>query len=401
MLISYINHDNILDKEWWLIRVQKTFYITVSVLWDLILALIFDIVGRLWFDIMGVTLFAHASLGFFYTFTLGRRWVNSQHKIFSYATLPMFIPCYFIFFNTTHEIFWGFNDLIISLVVLLISRTPLYFKQSTEMSFLAKQKNRVFLISIQMLYGFLIQICIPNFLEPLEWVLTPEWKPGLQYESVSPQIELYCENIISSQKINTIIPDVIEKLQTSPFFHHNIHFKLCQKKKFIHPFQEIKEYHEYVGGHYEPRKNYTYVYGNFDDSVDLNLYKTVIVHEFTHQMVHEYYGRWKGIIMRFIPIWKDEGYAEYVANQNQFLSKKELLDLIQTNEDVASRLSDPFTISMQENDIRYEDYQAALIQVRYALDYKKANVKDFFSNSYLLATKEEIIEWLHLPEMID
>ncbi|MBM4222337.1 MAG: DUF1456 family protein [Gammaproteobacteria bacterium] len=116
-------------------------------------------------------------------------------------------------------------------------------------------------------------------------------------------------------------------------------------------------------------------------------------------MLYKSYGTISALL-RTIPLWKDEGYAEYVAHQGEFPSKAELLKLIETDHNVAQRLMCPFS-ALEKYQYMYQDYQAALIQVRYALDFKKTDLNDFFKNSYILATSEEIIEWLHRPEEIN
>jgi len=365
----------------------------LSCLWDLALWGLFLIGVLSLIDFSGLSFGTYCGVGLLYSFTAGHRWVTLCPKVFSYAVLPMLIPCYFIFWKSGYELFWGMDDLIILPLCLSISRLPLYWQSSTSQTFFKRQQNRIFLILLQGIYGVLIHACNPLFLEQFEWTITPSFKPGERYESTAHDLQLYYDDPTEAERIDILLPGVIETLKTSPFFSNSASLILCQKNNFDNPHQQNDDHDNHILGHYHPWKRHSYVYFADEKNLDLNGYRVIMKHELTHQMVHRFYGVFSGLF-GLIPLWKDEGYAEYIAYQEELITKEELLKIIETDPIVTERLYDPFSPNRSKSQYGAEDYQAAYIQTRYALDYKKIDPKDFFRNSYSLAPVKEIQEWL-------
>ncbi|MBM4222336.1 MAG: hypothetical protein FJ161_00815 [Gammaproteobacteria bacterium] len=224
----------------------------LSCLYDVVLWFVFVILSSVWIDFSGLSFAGYVGLGFFYSCTAGRRWVRYSSKIFSYDSWIAIIPCYFIFCHSSNELFFGMDDLIALPICLMIARAPLYWQQKKCQNFFIQQKNRIFLIVLQAAYGFCIQIYNPIFMERLEWSLTPTFKFDHRYESKRHDLQLYYEDEREAEKIYALLPEVFDRLRTSPFFKESDFFVLCQKNDFMNPYNEHNDYQENLLGHYHP-----------------------------------------------------------------------------------------------------------------------------------------------------
>lgn len=81
-----------------------------------------------------------------------------------------------------------------------------------------------------------------------------------------------------------------------------------------------------------------------------------------------------------------------------YSTKDELLAIV-TQTSLSDRiLQDPFSKTKSAEQYTIDDYKAALIQTRYALDAKKIVPLEFMKSSYKLESAQEIKEWLMSEE---
>jgi hypothetical protein len=85
-----------------------------------------------------------------------------------------------------------------------------------------------------------------------------------------------------------------------------------------------------LAGVYYRFKQYSYYFsehgGMFSSNTvydsHANPYRSMPLHELTHQMLERYYGKWYS--MYFLETWKNEGYAEYLVGMDHYSTKAEL-----------------------------------------------------------------------------
>jgi len=252
---------------------------------------------------------------------------------------------------------------------------------------------------LQGIYGTGLQLAYPSLLKPLEWQVTgPAMQPTHQYPSTTT-IQFFYDDRKEADKIEAYLPKVVELLKSSPFYRNSEELVLVQKPKILQAGLTEEQLSYTRGGFYLP-KQYSYYFTSTNDvfSPDEiyyshnNPYHSVVLHELTHQMVSRYYGKWlTGISLE---TWKNEGYAEYMVATGCYSTKAELLAII-TERSLSDRmLQDPFSRTKSWAQYRIDDYMAALVQTRYALDAKKVFPLEFMKSSYKLASAQEIKDWL-------
>jgi len=188
-------------------------------------------------------------------------------------------------------------------------------------------------------------------------------------------------------------------LQSSPFYRSAEELVLVQKNIVQSIIGMTAEQSLYMrGGHYA-LKQYSYYFSNVNDNCSIdptyyahnNSYRSVVLHELTHQLISRYYGK---ISNSFIEMWKNEGYAEYMAAIGYYSTQADLLAILIENPISDQMLETPFMRIMEEGDKNVHDYMAAFLQTRYALDVKHISPIDFFKTSYKPASAQAIKEWL-------
>ncbi|MBM4223021.1 MAG: hypothetical protein FJ161_04410 [Gammaproteobacteria bacterium] len=260
----------------------------------------------------------------------------------------------------------------------------------------------MFFFALQTGYAITLYQCTLSYSEPLTWLAVPK---GLKYDvekkyPTTSGIQFFYDDLETAKRIDKSLSEVISVLQTSPLYKGPDSLVLIQAPSDA--LEDSKNLANIWGLH-NPGNQKSYY---FTDQKNENRYLTaefynshehpdraIIIHELTHQMVSKYYGKWNAIL--FIKLWKNEGYAEYMAATGYYSDKYHLLKILDANDVSDETLENPFpSRSKKEEDISFTDYIAALIQTRYALDEKKCSVFDFFKNEYKPASAQEIQEWL-------
>ncbi|MBM4223022.1 MAG: hypothetical protein FJ161_04415 [Gammaproteobacteria bacterium] len=359
------------------------------------------------FALQGNNVFTYTAVGLLYLLIVGRRALWSGHDIFSKATISCFVPGLLFCIIWTPALVSYDLVLLCELMILVgLARWPLFF-QHNKISFSWKifAKKILFFFALQTGYAVSLYLIAPDYFESLPYpgqlsVLKCDLEK--KYPTISG-IQFFYDDLETAKRIDKSLPEVISVLQTSPLYKGPENLVLIQAPSDA--LQDLIKSQNLVNiwGLHNPGNQKSYY---FTDQKNENGYSTaefynsyehpdrgVIIHELTHQMVSKYYGKWNAIL--FIKLWKDEGYAEYMAATGYYSDKNHLLKILNANDVSDETLENPFpSQSKKEEESSFTDYIAALIQTRYALDEKKCSVFDFFKNEYKPASAQEIREWL-------
>jgi len=380
----------------WVVR------LLISCFWDLCVWAIF-MVSNIFIVIGdGDSLLAYILMGATYILAVGWRGMRSSHPIRSYGMLPCYLPAplfvmaMWLTFTTEVSDFFVLVELV---ALVALARAPLFIKVSAQdRKRWSVVKKIVFFIGLQGLYGVSFQFCTPLLFEPFRWPLgLSEIKPTHQYPSATP-IQFFYEEREDADKIEAQLPDVLNVLQSSPFYQNAESLVLIQKPHMVN-LEFIDTDFDHLGGMFFHARQYSYYFTAPNQGIEPdmiyyaynNRHHSVVIHELAHQLVSRFYGKWIGLVS--IPTWKQEGYAEYLASTGCYGKKSELRAILYEYALSDKTVQYPFS---QDKKINYEaeDYMGAFLQTRYALDVKKISPLAFMKRSYHAVSAQEIRDWL-------
>jgi len=338
--------------------------------------------------------------GIAYVATLGRRALISGHRVFSLAMLPVFIPLPMWFLSHMPCVRINVTPIVVSFLWIIGSRWPLYFpsSQRKSSSWSILQKGLVF-VALQSAYGVTLQRFYPAFHETLMWPGSMyHLRPDYRYPTKSG-LQFFYKNRNEADKIEARLPEVVAILKDSPFYQTLEELVLVQKKHRI-PNAPPRSVYARQQGVFSTAKARSYFFTGAEgmpiDPVYYarnDLYRSLVLHELTHQLVARYYGKWSNILF-YSTRWKQEGYAEYMIATQSYSTKAELAAILRERELSDFLLEHPFATESKRHDVTH--YMAAFLQTRYALDEKNISPFEFFERSYTLAPASVIREWLAL-----
>lgn len=197
--------------------------------------------------------------------------------------------------------------------------------------------------------------------------------------------------IYHNQQFDNIFLEQIDKanqfLNQSEFYSKNLKLDIC-----LNDGSYYSKLVETIGGRAFARGFYDKIvlFGNADfknNFVELKGYKwnltQLLAHEMTHCLQFDKLGLWKSKPFANIPNWKWEGYAEYVARQNN--DQKDLLinidRFLATNEN-------NWEVVFGDSTIVPREYYNSWTLIQYSLDIKKMNYSQILSDT----TNNEIIK---------
>ena len=182
-------------------------------------------------------------------------------------------------------------------------------------------------------------------------------------------------------------------LKSSEFYGNELILDICLNDGSIYPTL-IKKLQgpAFARGFY----NKVILHGTMNctaNYLELNGYKwnlvQLLVHEMTHCLQYKKLGFWKSNPVANIPTWKWEGYAEYIARQDQ--NQKDLLlniNRLQTAD------KSKWEVVFEDGTIAPKDYYNSWNLVKYCLDIKKMSyeqlLQDKTSESEL---KTQMMKW--------
>ena len=353
-------------------------------------------------DVHGSCLTTVLLIAILYTLTLGRRVVFSSNRFFSFNNIAGVIP-FFLFLSCMRpDLRSDTLSLIAVLIWIVLSRWPLLSTEdlaSEKISYHNVIKKLIFCSILQCFYGLIIEVYYPSLLKSLEWELSSEGlKPHHKYSSQTG-IQFFYDDRDQADKIERYLPEVINTLKGSIFYKDSQDLVLVQKERCQH-YGSTQEETDYASGFYYPIKQYSYYFTGANQNYTLNEiyyshnnpYRSVVIHELTHQLVSRYYGKW--LTMFFLDTWKSEGYSEYMAATGCYSKKSELLAIVTQYSLSDTSIENPFSRKKSFSEDWFEDYLSAFLQTRYALDEKKIPPLEFFKKSYKAVSAQEIKDWL-------
>lgn len=250
-------------------------------------------------------------MGLFYILTVGRRGLFSGYGVLSLAMIHCLIPSPLLCIATVPNLISSQASYMIEPVLwIALSRWPLFLKPAQHTaSRWHIFKSISILVFIQGLYGSAFQFYYPNLLAPLEWrMIGPSLEPQYRYPSDST-IQFFYEDRQEADKIEAHLPEVIEVLKGSFFYRKAEDLVLVQKSKIAQDGLTEAQMSYTRGTFYLP-KQYSYYFTSSNaafasDEIYYshnNPYRSVVLHELSHQMLSRYYGKWFSSIA--IETWK-------------------------------------------------------------------------------------------------
>jgi len=388
------------------IGVNRIGRFVISCCWDLLVWTVFIVASIIIIILEGPSLLGYIVTGSIYILAVGWRSIRSGHPIRSYGMLACYLPAPFFVIamlltlmpERSGEVSDAF--FLVELVALVaLSRIPLLIQSySHNITLCSTMKKIGFFIVLQGFYGMSFQVLAPSLFEPFEWPLgLSDLKPTHPYPSATP-IQFFYEDREDADKIEVELSEVLEILKSSPFYQNAESLVLIQKPHMVN-LEFVDRDFENTGGSFSPTKQYSYYFTEPNQKFEPdmiyyannNRHRAVVIHELAHQLVSRFYGKW--ISLAFIPLWKNEGYAEYCVGIGSYAQKSELRAILYEHALSDKMVEDPFS---QDKNITYDvdDYMAAFLQTRYALDVKKISPLAFMKRSYHAVSAKEIREWL-------
>jgi uncharacterized protein YjaZ len=184
-----------------------------------------------------------------------------------------------------------------------------------------------------------------------------------------------------------------ELLKASEFYTTDLQIDLCLNDGSKYPaIITAMRGSAFASGFY----NKVVLQGNMhckDNYLELNGHHWNLTQLLTHEMVHclqfSHLGFWHSNPVAALPIWKWEGYAEYVSRQNvdQKDLSKNIARLIATDKS-------NWEITFTDNTIAPRAYYESWTLVQYCLDIKKMTYKQILADTTSEQTvRQEMLSW--------
>lgn len=130
-----------------------------------------------------------------------------------------------------------------------------------------------------------------------------------------------------------------------------------------------------------------------DNYLELNGYKWNLTQLLAHEMIHCFQfnelGLWKSNPIANIPIWKWEGYAEYISRQNP-----DQKDLFRNIERLIATDTDKWELNFADSTIAPRAYYANWTLVQYCMDIKRMTYKRILADTVSeQSVRQEMMRW--------
>ena len=136
-----------------------------------------------------------------------------------------------------------------------------------------------------------------------------------------------------------------------------------------------------------------------ENYVEVNGYKwnltQLLAHEETHCIVFHKIGLWKSNPVANHPLWKWEGYPEYIARRNS--DKPGLTENIKLLHEEIKKDKDEWSIILSDNTISPTDYFKYKLLVQYCMEIKNMSYADLLKDTTSEETvHEEMMGWYNM-----
>jgi hypothetical protein len=196
----------------------------------------------------------------------------------------------------------------------------------------------------------------------------------------------------------TKLDQATELLKASEFYNSNLKFDICLNDGSKYPkLIRALRGQAFAWGFY----NKVVLQGtaNFkEDYLELNGYRwnltQLLAHEMTHCLQFDKLGFWKSKPIANIPIWKWEGYAEYVSRQNN-----DQKDLSKNIERLIATDKNSWAINFSDNTSAPREYYDYWTLIQYCMDIKKMTYKQILADTTSEQTvRQEMMSWFSSRE---
>lgn len=191
------------------------------------------------------------------------------------------------------------------------------------------------------------------------------------------------------------VDHAIELLAESEFYNPELHLDIMLSDGSIYPelISAIRG-QAFAWGFY----NKVVLQGTADyekNYVELNSYKwnltQLLAHEMTHCLQFDKLGFWKSNPIANIPVWKWEGYAEYISRQN-----KDQKDLAQNIEQLIEADKSHWGILFEDSTVTSREYYTYWILVQYCMDIRKMSYQKVLSDTTSEPMiRQEMMHWFN------
>lgn len=189
-----------------------------------------------------------------------------------------------------------------------------------------------------------------------------------------------------------------EILKTNEFYDPNIKFKICMNDGSYYPsFLQVFLGRAFALGY---TSNIVTLCGDVVDIqnnyVQVNDCKwnltQLLVHEEMHCLVYNKLGFWKSNPVAHYPLWKWEGYPEYVSRQAD--DQRDLVKNIEKLNDVIKEGKDEWGITFADSTLTSKDYFRYRFLVQYCLEIKKQSYENLLEDTTSeQATTTQMMNW--------
>lgn len=191
------------------------------------------------------------------------------------------------------------------------------------------------------------------------------------------------------ESLKSCLDNATTLIQKSELYNPYLKLDVCLNDGSIYPavIEKIQD-KAFARGFY----NKVVLYGKLNEeenTIELNGYKwnltELLVHEITHCLQYEKFGFWQSNPIGNKPIWKWEGYAEYIARRNYSDLKQNL-----------ERLNDDknWAIELPDKTICPTDYYNHWLLVQYYIDIKRMTFLEIINSKISEAeAKAEMMKW--------
>ncbi len=200
--------------------------------------------------------------------------------------------------------------------------------------------------------------------------------PGVLYANKTEfgNFTVYHNSELSGD-FETLINDAHQSLKKSELYDDDFKIRMCLNDGSYYPaFVEMLFGRAFGwGGH-----NLTVFYGeaNYEENyTEINGYrwnlKQLFAHELTHCYQVNYFGFWNSNPIADFPIWKWEGYAEYVSRKEG--NQKNLVSNIKRYRQSIEKGKNSWSIEFSDGTMAPKDYYENWMLLQYCLEVKGMN----------------------------
>lgn len=198
------------------------------------------------------------------------------------------------------------------------------------------------------------------------------------------------------------LDDAMEILKASEYYDQDIKFNICMNDGSYYPsFMQFFLGKAFALGY---TSNIVTLCGNVnikDNYAEVNGCKwnltQLLAHEEMHCFVFHKFGFWHSNPVTHYPIWKWEGYPEYISRNTP--EQKDLVKNIEILNNIPKENKDDWGISFSDSTLTSKEYFHYRLLVQYCLDIKKQKYKDLLQDTTSeQTTTTQMMNWFAIQK---